>query len=276
LGRDEDNNNGDSNVNINADSADDSNSADDNSSDDENNDSNSDSGLSLNYGGAPSFDTDLNGYGNGRRTFQETGFTHVTVAGGYRVVVRHGDGFKIEAAGEDQALNDLRVEREGNELIVKPRNAKFFGGDWGRRNRKTLIRIEMPAIEQLSLAGAVQGDLGGFDRQDNLRIEQAGASHLRLNGNYGTLRLEQAGVCRTTATGQADQLELDAAGACELAAANLKVRDGKVTIAGACKARLNVTESLKGDAVGASEIAYSGQPASVKVDATGPSSIKRL
>ena len=274
LGRDEDNNNGDSNVNINADSADDSNSADDNSSDDE--DSNSDSSLSLNYGGAPSFDTDLNSYGNGRRTFQETGFTHVTVAGGYRVVVRHGNGFKIEAAGEDQALNDLRVEREGNELIVKPRNAKFFGSDWGRRNRKILVRIEMPAIEQLSLAGAVQGDLGGFDRQDNLRIEQAGASHLRLNGNYGTLRLEQAGVCRTTATGQADQLELDAAGACELAAANLKVRDGKVTIAGACKARLNVTESLKGDAVGVSEIAYSGQPASVKVDATGPSSIKRL
>ena len=280
LGRDEDNNNGDSNVNINAASADDSNSADDNSSDDENNDSNndsnSDSSLSLNYGGAPSFDTDLNSYGNGRRTFQETGFTHVTVAGGYRVVVRHGNGFKIEAAGEDQALNDLRVEREGNELIVKPRNAKFFGSDWGRRNRKILVRIEMPAIEQLSLAGAVQGDLGGFDRQDNLRIEQAGASHLRLNGNYGTLRLEQAGVCRTTATGQADQLELDAAGACELAAANLKVRDGKVTIAGACKARLNVTESLKGDAVGVSEIAYSGQPASVKVDATGPSSVKRL
>ena len=43
-----------------------------------------------------------------------------------------------------------------------------------------------------------------------------------------------------------------------------------------CKARLNITESLKGDAVGVSEIAYSGQPASVKVDATGASSIKRL
>ena len=274
LGRDEDNNNGDSNVNINADSADDSNSADDNSSDDE--DSNSDSSLSLNYGGAPSFDTDLNSYGNGRRTFQETGFTHVTVAGGYRVVVRHGNGFKIEAAGEDQALNDLRVEREGNELIVKPRNAKFFGSDWGRRNRKILVRIEMPAIEQLSLAGAVQGDLGGFDRQDNLRIEQAGASHLRLNGNYGTLRLEQAGACRTTATGQADNLRLDAAVACELAGANLKTRVAKVSLVGACKARLNVTESLRGDAVGASEVAYSGQPGSVKVDAVGASSIKRL
>ena len=272
LGRDEDDNDSDVNVNINAD--DDSDNADDSSDDD--NDDSSRSGLSLNYGGAPSFDTDLNSYGSSRRTFEETGFTHVTVAGNYRVVVRQGSNFKVEAAGDEKALNDLRVEREGNELVVKPRNTKFFGGDWGRSGRKVLVRIEMPRIERLSLAGAVLGDLGGFDRQDNLRIEQAGASNLRLNGSYGTLKLEQAGACRTTAAGDVDQLDLDAAGACELAAANLRARDGKVTIAGMCKARLNVTESLKGDAVGASEIAYSGKPASVKVDATGPSSIKRL
>ena len=277
LGRNEGNN---SNVRINIDSNDSDNndSADDNSSSDNNDDSegNDRSGLSLNYGGVPSFDTDLSGYGSDRRTFDETGFSRVTVAGNYRVVVRKGDSFKVEAAGEQDALNDLRVERDGDELIVKPRNTRLFGGNWGRGNRKVLVRIEMPSIERLSLAGAVLGDLGGFDRQDNMRIEQAGASNLRLNGSYGSLRLEQAGACRTSATGQADQLDLDAAGACELAAANLKTRNSKVTIAGMCKARLNVTESLKGDAVGASEIAYSGQPASVKVDATGPSSIKRL
>lgn len=273
LGRNEDDNDSDVNVNINTD--DDNDNADD-SSDDDDSDSNGRSGLSLNYGGAPSFDTDLDSYGSARRAFNETGFNHVTVAGNYRVVVRQGSGFKIEAAGEEDALNDLRVEREGDELIVKPRNTRLFGGNWGRSGRKVLVRIEMPRIERLSLAGAVLGDLGGFDRQDNLRIEQAGASNLRLNGSYGTLKLEQAGACRTTAAGDVDQLDLDAAGACELAAANLRARDGKVTIAGMCKARLNITQSLKGDAVGASEIAYSGKPATVKVDATGPSSIKRL
>ncbi|WP_460500941.1 PspC domain-containing protein, partial [Hymenobacter agri] len=190
LGRNEDNND-DSDVNINIDTDNDNDSADDNSNDDDDdNDSNGRSGLSLNYGGAPSFDTDLNSYGSNRRTFDETGFNHVTVAGNYRVVVRQGSNFKIEAAGEEDALNDLRVEREGDELVVKPRNTKLFGGDWGRSSRKVLVRIEMPRIERISLAGAVQGDLGGFDRQDNLRIEQAGASHLRLNGSYGILRLE--------------------------------------------------------------------------------------
>ena len=122
----------------------------------------------------------------------------------------------------------------------------------------------------------MQADLSGFDRQDRLEVEQAGASHLRLNGDYGTLKIEQAGACRTTATGRADALDLDAAGACELAAANLQTRTATVDVAGVCKARLHVTQSIKGDAVGASEIAYSGNPNSAKIDATGPSSVKRL
>ncbi|MBU6122441.1 PspC domain-containing protein [Hymenobacter siberiensis] len=271
LGRDE--NNDDSNVNINIDS-DDSDSADDNSDDNnDNSDGNSRGGLSLNYGGAPSFNTDLSSYGSGRRTFDETGFTRVSVAGGYRVVVRHGNSFKIETGGDDSALDNLRVERNGGELVVKPSRSRKFFGD---ADHKVLIRIEMPTIDHLELAGAVQGDLGGFDRQENMRIEQAGASHLRLNGNYANLKIDLAGACRTTATGQADNLTLNAAVACELAGANLKTRVAKVSLVGACKARLNVTESLKGDAVGASEIAYSGQPATVKVDAVGASSIKRL
>ncbi|WP_216726505.1 PspC domain-containing protein [Hymenobacter siberiensis] len=269
LGRDE--NNDDSNINIDSD---DSDSADDNSDDNnDNSDGNSRSGLSLNYGGAPNFNTDLSSYGSGRRTFDETGFTRVSVAGGYRVVVRHGNSFKIEAGGDDSALDNLRVERNGDELVVKPSRSRKFFGD---ADHKVLIRIEMPSIDRLELAGAVQGDLGGFDRQENMRIEQAGASHLRLNGNYGNLKIDQAGACRTTATGQANNLTLNAAVACELAGANLKTRVAKVSLVGACKARLNVTESLKGDAVGASEIAYSGQPATVKVDAVGASSIKRL
>jgi phage shock protein PspC (stress-responsive transcriptional regulator) len=270
LGRNEDDND-DSNVNINIDS-DDNDSADDNSDDDDS-DSNGRSGLSLDYGGAPSFDTDLNSYGSDRRTFDETGFTHVTVAGGYRVVVRRGDSFKIEASGDNDALDNLEVERNGDELVVKPRRSRKLFGD---SDHKVLVRIEMPAIDHLELAGAVQGDLGGFDRQENMRIEQAGASHLRLNGNYANLKIDLAGACRTTATGQADNLDLDAAVACELAGANLKTRTAKVSLVGASKARLNVTESLKGDAVGASEVAYSGQPQSVKVDAVGASSIKRL
>ncbi|WP_046244751.1 PspC domain-containing protein [Hymenobacter terrenus] len=273
LGRTDDEDDSEFNININGDDAIDDDGDDDN--DDGDNEDNK-PGLSINYGGAPSFSTDLDNYGNGRRNFDETDFTQVSVVGAYRVVIRQADAFKIEAGGADNTLNDLRVVRDGNTLKIRPRNTFFFGRSWSRSEEKVLIRIDMPSVESLDLAGAVQADLGGFERQERMKVQQAGASHLRLNGNYGTLKVAQAGACRTTATGHADDLDLDAAGACELAGANLQTRSAKVAVAGMCKARLNVTESIKGDAVGASEIAYSGQPKNVDVDATGPSSVKRL
>ena len=262
----------------NNDNSDANNNSGDNSNNDGDNNNNSDSksSLSLNYGGAPSFDTDLGSYGSGRRSFSENGFTRVSVAGGYRVVVRHGNAFKIEAGGDRDNLDDLRVERDGSTLRIKPRNTGFFSKDWSRNEEKVLIRIEMPAVDGLELAGGVQGDLGGFDRQDRLQVQQAGMSHLRLNGNYGTLKLSLAGPCRTTATGHADDLSLDAAGASELAGANLQTRTANVNLVGACKARLNVSETLTGEAVGASEVAYSGHPKTVKVDTIGASSLRRL
>ena len=263
-------NEGDVNINIDTDEDDDQSNSDEN-------DNGRDRGTRLDFGGATSFDTDLNGYGSGRRSFSESGFTEVDVRGAYRVVVRQGRAFKIEAGGEDDRLKDLRVERNGNTLEIHDRNTSIFGRGWSNDDEdRVIVRIEMPAIEYLKLAGAVQADLGGFDRQDRLRVAQAGASHLRLNGNYGELKLDLAGACRTTATGRADALDLDAAGACELVAANLQTQTAAVDLAGVCKARLNVSESLRGDAVGASEIAYSGQPKTVKVDATGASSVRRL
>ena len=89
LGRDNENN-GDVNININTDE--DGDNADiDNSDEGGDGNDNASSGLSLNYGGAPSFDTDLGSYGSDRRTFEETGFSRFSVVGGYRVVVRRGD-----------------------------------------------------------------------------------------------------------------------------------------------------------------------------------------
>ncbi|MGI4886895.1 MAG: PspC domain-containing protein [Janthinobacterium lividum] len=257
--------------NDNSSDASDDSSADDDDTSDNNN------GLHLDYGGAPSFDTDLGSYGRGRRTFHESGFTQVNVVGGYRVVVRHGNAFKIEAGGDEDELNNLRVSRDGNALEIKPRgDTSLFGKDWDRDQQKVLIRIEMPAVESLELAGGIQADLGGFDRQDRLRVQQAGVSHLRLNGNYGSLKLSLAGPCRTTATGHADDLSLDAAGAAELAGAALQTRTAKVSLVGGCKARLNVSETLAGEAVGGSEVAYSGHPKSVKVNAIGGSSFHRI
>ena len=272
------------NTDDNNDSADDNSSDDDNGNDNGDDNSNDDSddnsrndGLTLNYGGAPAFNTDLSSYGSSRRTFDVTNFERVVVVGGYHVVVRPGNTFKVEAAGKESDLDDLKVEQDGNELKIQPRqNSSGLFGTWTNHNEKVLVRVEMPRLTNLSLAGAVHADVADLPRQDQLRIEQAGASHLRLKGDFGQLKMELAGACRTTAEGQADDLDLNGAGACELAAAGLKVQRADVDLAGICKARLDVSERLKSDLVGASQVAYSGSVTNVKTSSVGASRSNRV
>ncbi|QIL75363.1 PspC domain-containing protein [Hymenobacter sp. HDW8] len=237
-----------------------------------------DTNVSLDYGGAPSFSTNADDYGSGRETYNMDGFREVTVVGSYRTVIRSGNTFRVTAAGPERELRDLRVDREGDELLVRPRNRSLFGGNWGRDDdrEKVLITIEMPALDKLDLAGAVRADVSGFSNQSTLEVDQAGASHLRLNGDYRTLNLDLAGACRTTLQGRAETLEVDGAGACELAAANFTARSADVDLAGMSKARLRIEESLRADAVGASVIEYSGNPNSVKVSDVGASRITRV
>jgi hypothetical protein len=134
----------------------------------------------------------------------------------------------------------------------------------------------MPKLEKLELAGAVRADVAGFRTQSKLEVDQAGASHLRLVGDYQTLDMDLAGACRTTVKGRVESLNVDGAGACELAAAGLTARSADIDLAGMSKARLRVEESLRADAVGASVIEYTGNPKSVKVSDVGASRITRI
>ncbi|WP_375437827.1 GIN domain-containing protein [uncultured Hymenobacter sp.] len=248
--------------------------ADENTTED-NEDDDNDANIDLDFGGVTAFETDENHYGSGRRTYKEEDFDGVSVLGPYRVVIRTGSTYQVKAAGDTNDLDDLRIEREGSKLVVRPRNRNFMGGSNWRSADKVLITIETPELDRLELVGAAQADVQGFGSGD-LRVEQAGASQLRLQGDFNKLDIDLAGACRASLEGKADELSVDGAGGCELAAANFTTRSADINMVGGSKARLRVTENLKADAIGASVIEYSGNPSDVTKDATGASSVRSV
>jgi phage shock protein PspC (stress-responsive transcriptional regulator) len=232
--------------------------------------------VNLNYGGASSFNLNEDFYGPGRKSYDDTDFRNVTVAGSYRVVIRQGSTFQVRAAGSDRDLRDLKIERDGDELVVGRRDRVSFGSNWRSTDSKVLVTIEMPNLDKLNLAGAVRADVRGFRDASRLEVVQAGASDLRLNGSFNSLDLELAGKCRTSLEGRADNLNIDAAGACSVAAADFPTRTADVDLAGISKARLHVTETLKADAIGASVVQYSGSPRNVEKDVVGASRVSAV
>ncbi|MDF7812155.1 DUF2807 domain-containing protein [Hymenobacter sp. YC55] len=238
-------------------------------------DDNDEANINLDFGGATEFDTDENNYGTGRRTYDEEGFDGVSVIGPYRVVIRAGSTYQVKAAGSTSHLDDLRVEREGGKLVIRSRNRNFMSGGKWRGADKVLVTIETPKLDQLELVGASQADVQGFSTGD-LQVKQAGASQLRLQGDFNSLDIDLAGACRASLQGKADDLSVDGAGGCELDAPEFTVSKADIDMVGGSKARLRVTESLKADAIGASVIEYSGNPSDVTKDATGASSVRSV
>lgn len=232
------------------------------------------SNVNIDFGPSSTFSTDESSYGSGRRSFEGSDFNKVTVTGPFQVVIRSSDSHSVRAAGSEADLSDIVVERDGDELVVRPRRKNLTGSNW-RSYKKILITVETPELNKLELVGAAQAVVSGFS-SGNLAVEQAGASLLRLNGTFNSLDMDLAGACRATLEGQADDLNVNGAGGCELAAADFTARHADISMIGASKARLRVTERLEADAVGASVIEYSGKPAEVSKDAVAASRVEAV
>ncbi|WP_022826110.1 PspC domain-containing protein [Hymenobacter norwichensis] len=228
--------------------------------------------INLDFGTSSTFSTDESSYGSGRRSFDGDSFDKVTVTGPFQVVIRANSNHSVRAAGSEADLSDIVVERNGDELVVRPRRKNFTGSNW-RSYKKILITIETPELNKLELVGATQAIVSGFSNGD-LAVEQAGASLLRLDGRFNNLDLDLAGGCRAILAGRADDLNVSGAAGCELAAADFTAARADISMVGASKARLRVTERLEANAVGASVIEYSGKPTEVSKDAVGASRVE--
>ncbi|UOR06285.1 DUF2807 domain-containing protein [Hymenobacter aerilatus] len=218
------------------------------------------------------FPTDFNSYGDGRRTYSFNDFRTIQANGAYRVLVRQGSEFKVEAAGEDRDLRDLQISTNGNELLIRHHERGFWSNWKGNRN-PVLVRVTMPAIDKLELNGACQADVAGFNEARNLNVEQNGACAATLAVNATRLSLDLSGACQTTLRGQANDLVVDGSGACQVDALGLTARTANFDLSGASNAKARVQESLKVDLSGASEVKYAGNPSRISKDVSRGSSL---
>ena len=222
------------------------------------------------------FNGDLGHYGSGRKTLTNPErFTEIKASGDYRVLVRQGETFAVEAAGDPADLRDTNLEVNGDQLVIRrqSRGTLLFSLNFNRH--PVLVRVTLPALHALDLSGACRADVAGF-RDAPLSVDGTGACTARLEVEAPSLTLDLSGACHVTATGHADKLNLNGAGACVFSAPDLHTRTAAVDVAGGSEARLNVSETLKADASGASTIEYTGNPKNVDSDASGASRVSRM
>ncbi|MGI4733728.1 MAG: GIN domain-containing protein [Janthinobacterium lividum] len=224
---------------------------------------------------APKFNTDLSHYGSGRKNLNNPdNFSEVEVHGGFRVLVRQGDTYHVEAAGRPEDLDEVRLSVSGDRLVVQHRDRSFFSG-FGSSNHPVLVTVTLPRLQELELSGASQSDVSGF-RNESLSLHASGASFVRLNVDVPNLDVNLSSASHAEMRGTATELTIDGSSASQVEALGLRAERTTLRLSGASQATVQATSSLTADLSGASRGRYAGQPTNIEKDLSGASSLEEV
>jgi hypothetical protein len=177
------------------------------------------------------------------------GFDKVAVGGALEVQIDVGGaGSEIVVSGDDNLVPLVQSEVKDGRLRLRSRENL-------RPQSGLTVTVRLPSLREIEAGGAVRITARGV-AGDSLKVDIAGASQVQLEGKVKKLDAEVAGASRLNATSlQTDSVVVDAAGA--------------------SSAAISARREVSGEAAGASQVQVHGNPASVKVETSGASSVSR-
>lgn len=175
-------------------------------------------------------------------------FNSIEVAGVFRVEVTNQRAFGLEVEADDNLLQYIKTEVEGDVLKIESEK---------RLNSASPIRIRVsaPNVEIIEAGGAAKVEVAGVNN-DLLDIDASGKSSVK-------------------AAGETARFNAQVSGGASIDAGNLKSVDADVDASGAGRALVNVTGILQTDASGAGRITYTGSPASVNRSVSGAGTVEQ-
>jgi phage shock protein PspC (stress-responsive transcriptional regulator) len=225
---------------------------------------------------APDFNTNPGHYGPGRKKLaSDEEFSEIEVHGAFQVVVRQGDGYKVEAAGRTTDLDDVRLEVQGDRLLVRNRNTDGILSALRLENGPVLVQVTVPRLRHLKVSGACQADVRGF-RDEELRLEASSASVVRLDVNVPRLDLDLSSASQTTVQGSANELTIDGSSASQVEAAGLRANRVTLDLSSGSQAKVHAVDALTVDLSSGSLARYSGSPREIKRELSSGSTLERL
>ncbi len=211
------------------------------------------------------------GQGAFKQEFSEKYFENIDLGGSAYAEIKQGPEFRIIIDGDQNDVEDMRVRKKGQTLIIEPKNTILNWQDRGRVN----IRIEMPDLKNIAVSGAVRGIMKGFDKNHDYDIETSGASRLTVSSLMANkITADITGASKLTLIGTAIELKADLGGSANLAAFGLSADNANVDASGAASVETKTLKSLKAVSSGASKIRYKGSN-NIKIETSGAGSVEQ-
>jgi hypothetical protein len=197
------------------------------------------------------------------------------------------------SASSDEIRDHIITEVEGGVLIIRlGENGTWFNWKkWG--NYKTKAYVSIKDIDAITASGASDVHLINTIESPKIRIKLSGASDMKGDISGGTIIYDISGAsdCKSSVdantivisgegaskielSGRVDDLSVVISGASDAKLYNLISKGAILKSSGASNIQATVTELLKANSSGASNIDYKGNPSVKESNTSGASSIR--
>lgn len=201
-------------------------------------------------------------------------FQAVVVKGPFKVYFSSDPETQVAVSAKDSDARDrITTKVTGGTLYVSLDNS---GVKWWGMNKEFKVYITAPKLNALNVSGAVNFVVVDILKSTNLSLILSGASNFSGKIDAEEIKANLSGASDCKVTGSANKFDLVCSGASSFKGSDLKVDEADLDASGASSIKIQVIESLKARASGASSIQYKGSPKIYNQNASGASSIKQM
>ena len=222
-------------------------------------------------------------------------FTAISVSSAIDLYLTQSNKNEVAVSATNDEIRDhIITEVVGGTLIIRlgDKGTWFSWRKWG--NYKTKAYVSIKDIDALTASGASTVHLINTIESPKMRIKLSGASDFKGNIKAGVLMyqltgasdykgqitansidIDGSGASSIELTGNVDDLAVEVSGASDAKLYNLTAKGAILRATGASNIGVTVTEILRANSSGASDINYKGNPNVKESNTSGASNIRR-
>ena len=222
-------------------------------------------------------------------------FTAISISSAIDLYLTQSDKNEVAvSASNDEIRDHIITEVVGGTLIIRlgDRGSWMSWRKWG--NYKTKAYVSIKDINALTASGASNVHLINTIESPKMRIKLSGASDFKGNIKAGVLMyqltgasdykgevsansidIDGSGASSIELIGNVDDLAIEVSGASSAKLYNLTSKGAILRASGASNIGVTVTEILRANSSGASDINYKGNPNVKESNTSGASNIRR-
>ena len=222
-------------------------------------------------------------------------FTAISVSSAIDLYLTQSNKNEVAVSATNDEIRDhIVTEVVGGTLIIRlgDKGTWFSWRKWG--NYKTKAYVSIKDIDALTASGASTVHLINTIESPKMRIKLSGASDFKGSIKAGVLMyqltgasdykgqitansidIDGSGASSIELTGNVDDLAVEVSGASDAKLYNLTAKGAILRASGASSIGVTVTEILRANSSGASDINYKGNPNVKESNTSGASNIRR-